>query len=391
MREVHDDAVARELLEGDEPLGEIVFHGLDLRPVEDRLEAHEISGAVFLGCKLGHPAIADAVCRGALVFPRIDHLPFDPSRSELYTPDELFEGFDPDDPCTYCDTLDARIYRHWVDNGRQFPGSLVEALARRLHDHAMTEAMERLLESPAAERPVAVMGGHSMERDHPRYAAVARMSRSLAERGFLLVSGGGPGAMEATHVGAHFAHRDDDELADALKTLSAAPSYKDREWLAAAFRARADHPLDDRCGVSLGIPTFLYGHEPPNLFATHVAKYFANSVREDGLISVATHGIVYAPGSAGTIQEIFQDAAQNHYGTVEGMASPMVFLDTEYWCEQKPIFPLLEGLAADRVYGELVHITDDVDEAVRFLEEHPPKAVGGGDWSFCGAHCADAD
>ncbi len=385
MREVHDQAEARALLEGTDPLGAIVFHGLDLRDVEERLPDHALDGAVFLGCKLSHPAIADAVCRGALVFPRIDGLPFDPFRPSLYTPDELFEGFDPADPCTYCDTPDARIYRHWVGTGRQFPASLVEALARRLHDHAMTEAMERLLDS--AGRVVAVMGGHSMKRDHPRYAAVARMSRSLAERDFLLVSGGGPGAMEATHVGAHFAHRDDEALADALKTLSVAPSYEDREWLAAAFRARADHPVDERCGVSLGIPTFLYGHEPPNLFATHVAKYFANSVREEGLITIASHGIVYAPGSAGTIQEIFQDAAQNHYGTVEGLASPMVFLDTAYWCEQKPIFPILEGLASDRVYGDLLHITDDVDDAVRFLEEHDPRPVPGGDWSFCGAHC----
>jgi len=388
MREVHDSGAARELLEGSEPLGEVVFHGLDLRDVEDRLTDHEVGGVVFLGCKLGHPAIADVVCRGGLVFPRIGDLPFDPYRSKLYTPDELFAGFDPEDPCTYCDTPDAQIYRHWVETGRQFPGSVLEALARRLHDHAMTDAMETLLEGIDAP-VVAVMGGHSMERDHPRFAAVARMSRTLAERGFFLVSGGGPGAMEATHVGAHFAHRDDDELADALRILSAAPSYKDEEWLAAAYRAREAHPLDERCGKSLGIPTFLYGHEPPNLFATHVAKYFANSVREDGLISVASHGIVYAPGSAGTIQEIFQDAAQNHYGTVEDMASPMVFLDTAYWTQEKPIYPVLEKLAADHVYGGLMHLTDDVDDAVRFIEEHPPREVPGGGWSFCGAHCTE--
>lgn len=388
MREVHDGELARELLEGSAPLGAIVFHGLDLRELEGALPKHAVDGAVFLGCKLSPPVIADVVCRGALVFPRIGDLPFDPYRSSLYTPDELFEGFDPADPCTYCDTPDAKIYRHWVETGRQFPKAVLVALARRLHDHAMTDAMDKLLEG--VEAPVvAVMGGHSMARDHARYAAVARMSRSLAEAGFFLVSGGGPGAMEATHVGAHFAHREDAELADALQILGEAPSYEDREWLAAAFRARARHPVDERCGISLGIPTFLYGHEPPNLFATHVAKYFANSVREDGLISIASHGIVFAPGSAGTIQEIFQDAAQNHYGTVNGMASPMVFLDTAYWTEDKPIYPLLEQLSGGHVYGELVHITDDVEDAVRFLRERAPRQVPGGGWTFCGAHCAD--
>ena len=46
----------------------------------------------------------------------------------------------------------------------------------------------------------------------------------------------------------------------------------------------------DRCPggrQSLGVPTWFYGHEPTNLFATHVAKYFANSIREDGLLAIA--------------------------------------------------------------------------------------------------------
>ena len=144
-------------------------------------------------------------------------------------------SFDPADPCSYCDTPDAQIYRHFLETGRQFPSSVVEALARRLHDHAMTDCMDLLL-AREARRVVAVMGGHGMKRDHHHYAAVARMSRSLAERGFFLVSGGGPGAMESTHVGAHFAHRSDGELVDALATLSIAPGFEDRQWLAAAFR-----------------------------------------------------------------------------------------------------------------------------------------------------------
>jgi two-component system alkaline phosphatase synthesis response regulator PhoP len=39
-------------------------------------------------------------------------------------------------------------------------------------------------------------------------------------------------------------------------------------------------------------------------------------VREDGLLSLAKGGVVFAPGPAGTIQEIFQDLTQNHYGTL---------------------------------------------------------------------------
>ena len=78
-------------------------------------------------------------------------------------------------------------------------------------------------------------------------------------------------------------------------------------------------------GESLAIPTWVTAGEPISQFASHIAKYFSNSIREDGLLAVATAGIVFAPGGAGTMQEIFQDAAQNAY-RVFGR-SPMAFLD----------------------------------------------------------------
>ena len=53
---------------------------------------------------------------------------------------------------------------------------------------------------------------------------------------------------------------------------------------------------------------------------------FSNSEREDGLLAVAKAGIVFVPGGPGTLQEVFQDAAQNAYETY-GRSSPMVFLD----------------------------------------------------------------
>lgn len=35
-----------------------------------------------------------------------------------------------------------------------------------------------------------------------------------------------------------------------------------------------------------GIPTYRYGHEPTNFFSSHVAKFFDNAIREDGLLQV---------------------------------------------------------------------------------------------------------
>ncbi|WP_224245129.1 LOG family protein [Hyalangium gracile] len=351
----------------------VVLQGLDLRGYTRELASVVLAGSVFLGCQLEQESVQAALAQGAMVFPPFLGLPYLPYRSGLYSTEELYAGFDPSRPESYADTLDARIYAHWSAQGRAHPVSIVEALAQRLHDHAITDAMEELLAGGGKHRKVvAIMGGHSMLRGQPDYRGVAVLARELTRHGFFMASGGGPGAMEATHVGAWFARRGEAELDAALAILARAPSYKDREWLSRAFEVRAAFPLsaEDRPAcASLGIPTFHYGHEPPNAFATHVAKYFANSVREEGLITIAKAGIVYSPGSAGTIQEIFQDACQNHYNTV-GVVSPMIFLGREFWTRTRPIYPLLEQLAQGQEYARFLRITDSLEEIVQALEEY---------------------
>jgi predicted Rossmann-fold nucleotide-binding protein len=308
-----------------------------------------------------------------MVFPPFMGLPYVPYRSSLYTPEELYAGFEPAQPESYAQTLDARIYAHWVGQGRTNPPSILETLAQRLHDHAVTDALEELLAGEGKpRRVVAIMGGHSMLRGQPDYRSVAVLARELTRRGFFMVSGGGPGAMEATHVGAWFARRSEADLDAGLAQLATAPSYKDREWLSRAFEVRAafPHSAEDRPACSsLGIPTWHYGHEPPNAFATHIAKYFANSVREDGLLTIATGGVVFSPGSAGTIQEVFQDACQNHYNTA-GVISPMIFLGRDFWTRTRPVYPLLEHLAQGHEYARYLRLTDSVEEIVQALEDY---------------------
>ena len=82
-------------------------------------------------------------------------------------------------------------------------------------------------------------------------------------------------------------------------------------------------------------------------------------------------GVIYAPGSAGTIQEIFMDAAQNHYGQLQ-VVSPMVFYDTAFWTEQTPVYPLLLQLATNKQYQTLIAIHDTPEDIIHFIESHPP-------------------
>jgi predicted Rossmann-fold nucleotide-binding protein len=368
--EIESLAAFEQHLASGRSLANIILQGLDLRGHTEALLRAGLSGTIFLGCELQKEALQAVLAHGAMVFPPFSGLPYSPYRGSLYTPEELYAGFDPARPESYADTPDARIYAHWHTRGGANPPSLLETLAQRLHDHAVTDAMEEVLAHQGQPRKVvAIMGGHSMLRDQPDYRTVAELARELAGLGFFLVSGGGPGAMEATHLGAWFARRSEAELASAINLLARAPSYKDREWLSRAFEVRATWPLRDEdrpACASLGIPTWHYGHEPPNPFATHIAKYFANSVREDGLLTIAKGGVIYSPGSAGTIQEIFQDACQNHYNTV-GVVSPMLFLGQEFWTRTRPVYPLLEHLAKGQDYARYLLLTDSREHLVRAL------------------------
>ena len=103
-------------------------------------------------------------------------------------------------------------------------------------------------------------------------------------------------------------------------------------------------------GESLGVPTWVYLDEPTTGFATHIAKYFTNSIREDGLLAIARSGVVYAPGGAGTEQEIFTDTAQNSL-TLYEVRSPMVFFGREFFEAQHP-----ELLAAVRRQADSVRL-----------------------------------
>jgi predicted Rossmann-fold nucleotide-binding protein len=168
---------------------------------------------------------------------------------------------------------------------------------------------------------------------------------------------------------------DDSVLDDALAMLAPAPNYAANpdDYLGRALAVRGQWP---RGGVSLGVPTWVYVDEPTSAFATHIAKYFTNSIREDGLLAIARSGVVYAPGGAGTEQEIFTDTAQNSL-TLYKVRSPMVFFGRQFFEHEHP-----ELVAAARrqaeMFGwpELIAVCDEPDEVVAFISEHDPDAAG---------------
>lgn len=380
----------------------LVFQAIDLRPHDAQLSAlpqaqSAEEGNVYLGCQLGPLLAAKAAAHHGVIFPALAGRPYAPFRHALYDWKTLFDGYDPDQPDSYRQTTDWKTYLTYIVP--QPPGQPVqyvpvgpdEVLARRLHDHFITDEMEEFLElfrPPDGRGVVAVMGGHDKGRDHPVFKEVARLARELTRAGFLIATGGGPGLMEAANLGAWFAGLDDELMEPAIDEMAAvAPSYKDSAWLSSAWRVRQrlESRVDPTANRSLGIPTWFYGHEPPNIFATHIAKYFENSLREEGLLAIASHGVIFAEGNAGTVQEIFQDACQNYYVNYRHR-SPMILFGSHYW-EQMPdgkgnylpkskdAWNLLRVLAREKGFESLILSTDSTREVVQFITAFtPPEA-----------------
>jgi len=308
------------------------------------------------------------------------NLPYQPIPQKLYTSTDLFKGFDPGEPGSWGKTLDFEIYRHFVIEGRTTPGNPYMGMMQALHDNAISEATTIFT---SGRKVTAIIGDHTLRRDSSAYRDAALLARALTRQGFLICTGGGPGAMEASHLGASLAKSSDgnlDQALELLKTQAAVPALgkvvdphgvidaalvaEAEAWFRPAFElSRSIQPA----GESLAVPTWHYGHEQTTPFASHVAKYFQNSIREDGLIAIANDGIICMEGKAGTIQEVFQDATQNYYQKFERF-SPMVLFGVEYWTKSYPVAGLLLKMFPTQ-YKKYILATDDVGEAVEFIQK----------------------
>ncbi|MBA3234076.1 MAG: Rossmann fold nucleotide-binding protein, partial [Propionibacteriales bacterium] len=192
------------------------IQGVDLTGRTDVVLRLRPAGAILLGSAMSDRAEQHLRGGGALLFPKIPELPFNPYRGSLYTPDELYAGLD---ASGYEATPDAQTYA-W---SREPNDDLARHLARALHDHGIDDA---LIERLSGRRVVGVMGGHELARDDSRYTDAALLGRELARRGHDVATGGGPGAMEAANLGAYLADAEDEALTSAVATLAAVPGFQ---------------------------------------------------------------------------------------------------------------------------------------------------------------------
>jgi uncharacterized protein (TIGR00730 family) len=178
------------------------------------------------------------------------------------------------------------------------------------------------------DRPaVSIFGSARVAEDSESYRQAREAGRLFAEAGFAVVTGGGPGVMEAANRGC-----------------------KDGGGLSVGFNIALPHEqgLNPYCDIEM---TFKHFYARKTMFVK------------------AAEGFVILPGGFGTLDELYESLTLIQTGKVRNF--PVVLIGTEFWSE------LLDWMRADMLeHGlispddvELLHLTQDPAEAVRIVVE----------------------
>ncbi|HZO35819.1 MAG TPA: TIGR00730 family Rossman fold protein [Solirubrobacteraceae bacterium] len=190
----------------------------------------------------------------------------------------------------------------------------------------MRAELERAFEVMAGVGPaVSVFGSARTEPGSPHYEAARAIGRGLGERGLAVITGGGPGSMEAANRGAREAG-----------------------------------------ALSVGLNIELPFEQHPNLYLDVSLNFHYFFTRKVAFVRYAS-GFVVVPGGFGTLDELFEALVlvQTH----KTGPFTIVLYDSEFWAGM--IAWVRSRLVAEGMIGEhdldLLHIVDDVDEACRLV------------------------
>lgn len=189
----------------------------------------------------------------------------------------------------------------------------------------MAEFVEAIETLSGVERAVTIFGSARVLPDDPYYQKAEVLARKLAERGFGVITGGGPGIMEAANKGA----------------------------------AEAG-------GKSVGMNIRLPFEQKPNIYANIHIDYKYFFIRKVMFVKYAV-AYVIMPGGFGTLDELFE--ALTLIQTKRIKPFPVVLMGSEFW---KGLLDWMKKtLIRDRKISpedlDLIHVLDEPDEVVRHI------------------------
>ena len=212
------------------------------------------------------------------------------------------------------------------------------AVVSLLDDEQRIEAVSRELRMgfaalQAIGPAVTIFGSARTPADHPQYEATRTLARRLGEAGFPIITGGGPGAMEAANLGA-------------------------QEADVRSVGLGIELPMEEGLNRYVDLPiNFHYFFTRKVMFVRYAAAF------------------VCMPGGFGTFDELFEVLTLRQTGKIR--ERPVILVGTDYWCGlidwlRSPV--LAEGKIGTRD-SEGIIVTDDLDEVVRLVvASAPPRA-----------------
>jgi uncharacterized protein (TIGR00730 family) len=204
------------------------------------------------------------------------------------------------------------------------PAAEIEQHVQRIaHEFRMGFEAVGEIDRPA----VTIFGSARVREGDPPYEQARLVARRFAERGWAVVTGGGPGVMEAANRGA-----------------------KEGAGLSIGFNIELPHEQ----------------HFNPYL---DVSLTFRHFYARKTMFVKAAEGFVVFPGGFGTADELFEALTLIQTGKV--LHFPVVLFDSVYWDELLDWFRddlLAEGMISPTDV-ELLHVTDDPADAVAMVIE----------------------
>lgn len=186
---------------------------------------------------------------------------------------------------------------------------------------------------------VCIFGSARIKPETPSYEQAFELSRKLAWRGIDILTGGGPGLMEAANKGAMLGREEKN-----TKSLSYGLS------ISLAWEPEPNHHLDVK---------------------RHHHRF---SSRLDDFMRLS-HAVICTPGGVGTMLELFFAWQVIQVGHIS--KRPIILLDKNFWegvIAWTKEFPLKRGLVADKDF-DFIHIVDTSEEALRIVAEDHDKFV----------------
>jgi hypothetical protein len=177
---------------------------------------------------------------------------------------------------------------------------------------------------------ITVFGSARFKEDHPYYKLARRVGAEIAKLGFTVMTGGGPGIMEAANRGAK-----------------------------------------DAKGRSVGCNIILPMEQKENPYLDKFVNFRYFFVRKTLLIKYS-YGFVIMPGGFGTMDEMFEALTLIQTGKIRNF--PIVLMGIEYWKDLRDfINKMLEAGTISPEDLNLMLFTDSVEEAMQYLQERAAK------------------